>query len=174
VVSPEQGRAADKRDAAVAAELSNVSLQRQVTALKVQSGHIDALTGQLAAAYQALPASSDMDAFTRELSAAAADSGVRLTSIDVGTPAATTEPASAGQQSQSITVTVGSSGSVAAEQRFLHRIQDGARAATLTSVDVTSPSAADETLTIELQVFVQPQTRQQAAAAQQLLAAGTK
>jgi Tfp pilus assembly protein PilO len=178
VVRPEQSRASDKQDTAAAAELSNLALQRQVTALQVQSRQLDGLTGQLAAAYQALPASSDMDAFTRELSAAAAASGVRLTSIAVGTPTATDSAtgstASDGQQSRSITVTVGSSGSVTAQQDFLHRIEDGSRAATLTSVGLVSTAGSNETVTIGLKVFVQPQTAQQAAAAKQLLAAGRK
>ncbi len=197
VVRPELSKASDTRAATSLAQTSNLVLQRHVGDLRSQANQISALTGDLNAARAALPPTSSIDQFTRELSAYAQSNHVRLTSITVsgpkptgatgsaGAPAPAPSPgataaAAAGQavvgHTYSIGVSVVSSGTVADEQHFLRSVQHGSRAVLVTSGALAPPDQSAghstvgmATLTIELQVFVEPQSPQDLAELQKLL-----
>lgn len=196
VVRPELGKADQRHEDAQSAQDSNLALLQQVVALRSRSGQLGELAAQVAAAYQALPATPSLDAFTRELSGDAAASGVTLSGISVGPPTGTGPAAGAASgtatagatgttaaagaaaagaaaagQSRTIAVTVTSTGPVAAEQNFVQRVQGGARAATITSVGLTSQSGGVAAVTIALRLFVQPRSAQQTASLGKLLAA---
>ena len=198
VVSPELDKASSTHDSASSAQDANLLTQQRVDHLRQQAGEMSALTSQLNAAYTALPPTADLDEFTRQLSTYAQDSRVRLTSITVSGPTATSAtgpasgPASGGTsastgapadtavvgQTYSFDVSVVSSGAASDQQTFLQRVQRGARAALVTSAALAPPggssvaqpaNSSTSTLTIELQVYVEPKSPQDQADLQKLL-----
>jgi hypothetical protein len=189
VVNPELGQARAKHDAVDAQRQENWVLQQHVNSLRQQSEQLDRLTQQLDAVSAALPATAGIDTFTRQLSASAEAAHVRISSISADTPtpvdptATATAAASAGiaqpavASTYSIAVTVISSGTTAAQQDFLHRIQSGARAALVSSAALAPPDGSTSaqntlaTLTTQLQVFVAPHSAADLAQLQKLIAA---
>jgi hypothetical protein len=182
VVSPEMSAAASRRDDTAAAEFANLALQRQVAGLRAQTAQIAALEQQLHAAQAALPATAGIDTFTTQLSQYAHATQVLLTAITVGPPAvlagggrpagkapvanapATRAPAPRAVSGSlySIDVSVVTTGTGAAQQAFLNRVQYGARAALVRSAALAPSSAvhsldAPSTMTLSLRVFVEPQ-----------------
>jgi hypothetical protein len=176
VIGPELSSAAGLRSEASNAELQNVVTQSKVTKLKSQAENVAALNASLASALEALPRSSGLPAFTRQLSAQATGSGVRVASIVVGamsltagqSPATTTSAvspsASGGDGVYAIPVTVVSSGSLVHELSFLNAIQTlGPRRALVTSTQFL-PGASSQvasidgaaSVTVQLMVFSAP------------------
>jgi len=170
VVNPELSKASTTRNEVASTQDSNLFLQHRVTTLRDQSQQLGTLANQLRAAGAALPSTAGIDEFTRQLSAYANTSQVRVTSITVGSPAlagssgpgaaapaatatdsatdsATAPPAGAVSttavvgQTYSIEVTVVSAGPAGAQQSFLHQIQNGPRAVFVTSAALAPPAS---------------------------------
>jgi len=203
VVHPELSKASSTRGQVASTQDSNLFLQHRVVALRAQSQQLNSLAGQLRAAGAALPSTAGIDEFTRQLSSYAHAGHVTITSITAGSPAlagssgataagsgaapaagatsaatATGTPATPPTtavvgQTYSIDVTVVSIGSAIDQQSFLRKLQNGPRAAFVTSAALAPPqsgaSSGAATLTTQLQVFVQPQSPQDQAALQKLL-----
>jgi hypothetical protein len=184
VISPELSAAAALRTQATDADLQNSVTQGKVAKLRLQAEHLGELTTSLASALEALPTSSGLPAFTRQLSAQGTLSHVDVTSIVIGsissvnadgatgttptttTPAPTaTAPANAGSTSAgsvyAIPVTVISSGSLTHELAFLKAIQTlGPRRALLTSTQFApggggaQGASIDRSATVTVQLTV--------------------
>jgi hypothetical protein len=183
VISPELSAAAALRTQATDADLQNSVTQGKVAKLRLQAEHLGELTTSLASALEALPTSSGLPAFTRQLSAQGTLSHVDVTSIVIGsissvnadgatgttptttTPAPTATAANAGSTSAgsvyAIPVTVISSGSLTHELAFLKAIQTlGPRRALLTSTQFApggggaQGASIDRSATVTVQLTV--------------------
>lgn len=167
VISPELSSAASLRSAASNAELQNSVTQAKVTKLKLQAANLTDLNARLATALDALPTTSGLPAFTRQLNAQATAAGVHVTSIVIGSiglaspdaaapaptptttnaattaPAATVHTSSAAGGLYAIPVTLISSGSLVDELVFLKVIQTvGPRRVLVRSTQIAPGSAA--------------------------------
>jgi len=182
-ISPELSSADSLRSETANTEMLNISAQAKLNALKNKSEHKDELVSSLRSALAALPADSGLPDLTRQVSAQASATHVTLTSITVGATTAVGAPAgapanvtSAGLSATAITLST--NGTLAQQVAFLHAVQvDGPRRALVTSVQLTPSSDAGSgsvdgasTWTIQLSVFSQPQTAQQRAQLDKLLA----
>ena len=162
LVGPEFDAAASTRASAADAAQQGQQLQAHVDQLRAQQSQLPALRQQLSAARAAVPSDSGADAFTRELSVAAAATHVKLTSISVGTPAAMTGAGGQVTGVFTLAVSVVTTGEPSAQFAFLHALQNGARAALVTGAALAPPAttagttSAGTTMTVSLTVFADP------------------
>ncbi len=186
VISPELSSASSLRTEASDSDWQNTMLQSKVNKLAQESKNVGALTSALSAAIAALPTSSGLSGFTRQLTSQATAYHVEIQSIAVGSVSVVTADGTAtatdatsttaAGQLYAVPVTVVSTGSLAHQVAFLHAIQAiGPRRALVSSVQVgasgsTSGSIdADDTATIQLTAFSAPQTPEQLAELKKLL-----
>lgn len=95
VISPKLDDAATVRANAAAAADQNDVLQAKVDKLRVESASLPKLVKDLDTLQVALPPTSSLDAFTRQLTQQAAHAKVTVTSIVIGTPTAVKADAAA-------------------------------------------------------------------------------
>ncbi|MCU1659195.1 MAG: hypothetical protein JWO57_3851 [Pseudonocardiales bacterium] len=185
VISPELSSASSLRSQAQNTELNNVMLQAKAAKLREQSKGIDVLSSKLSDALSALPATSDLSTFTRQVNRQATQNQVQLTSVAVGTAssatangAATTPAANATPgQLVAIPVTLISTGSLRHQLDFLKAVQAvGPRRVLVTSTQIAPGAGAvvssidgSASITIQLSAFVAPQTQRQLTQLQKLL-----
>jgi hypothetical protein len=100
VVSPELSNASSLDEQTVASQTQNISLQSKIHRLQADNSNMDALVASLRQARTALPVTTGLAEFTRQLSAYATEYGVVISGITAGDPAALTSatpaPAAAG------------------------------------------------------------------------------
>jgi hypothetical protein len=145
VISPELSSASSLRTAADNAEAQNTTTQANVNRLRRQAENVGELNAKLAKALSALPTTSGLPAFTRQLNAQARATGVDVSSIVIGAlslanpagtaatpatpatttgaPAVTSQPVSAAGGVYAIPITMISTGSLVHELVFLKEIQ---------------------------------------------------
>jgi hypothetical protein len=190
VVNPKLSEARDADARTVDAQTANLALNARVQKLRAQSDALSTIQDALRSVREALPTSADVDVFTRQLSADAAGAGVTVTSIVAASPVPVVgsgKPVSGnGVAAQSVAgqlfsihVSVVTDGPDSAQQKFLRAVQDGARAALVTATSVapsstTGPNARTgrSTMTVEMNVFVAPQSPEAEEALQKQLSAG--
>jgi pyruvate/2-oxoglutarate dehydrogenase complex dihydrolipoamide acyltransferase (E2) component len=90
VVSPELSNASSLDEQTVASQTQNVSLQSKIHRLQADNSNMDALVASLHQARTALPVTTGLAEFTRQLSAYATEYGVVISGITAGDPAALT------------------------------------------------------------------------------------
>lgn len=189
VIHPQLSSAASLRTQAAEADAQNSLALVKVATLRNQAKDLGSLTAALTSALEALPPTSGLPAFTRQLSAQAKTSHVTVSGISIGSVnvtgsagATTTAPSNAAPTSAAgglyaIPVTITSSGRLAGELAFLTAIQTvGPRRALVTSTQFAPGSGAKEasidgsaTVTVQLSVFSAPLNPAQAAQLQKLL-----
>lgn len=195
VVNPKLGDARDADARTEQAQTANAVLNARVQRLRTKSDAQAAIQQALRSVREALPTSAAVDVFTSQLSEDAQRAGVTITSIvasppvpvvGTGTPTAGTSPSGQGVAGSgvagrlfSVHVALVSDGPSAAQQTFLRSVQDGARVALVTSVSVAPSSTSQanspvhrSTMTVELEVFVAPQSPEAEEALQRQLSAG--
>jgi hypothetical protein len=185
VVSPELSNASSLDEQTVASQTQNITLQSKIHRLQADNSNMDALLTSLQQARTALPVTTGLADFTRQLSGYARQYGVTISGITAGDPSALTSPApaaaatpapaastppakpaagtvpSAAGQVYALPLTVVVKGTGANDLRFLASVQGPGRRAALVSGtqltgDTTKHGAAMQ-LTIQLQLFVAPQ-----------------
>lgn len=190
VVNPKLSEASDADARTADAQTANLALNARVQKLRAQTDALSTIQGALRTVREALPTSADIDVFTRQVSADATRAGVTVTSIVAATPVPVSGTGKAvsgnGVAAQnvagqlfSIHVSVVTDGPAAAQQTFLRAMQDGARVALVTAVSVAPSSTGSVTLhgsrstmTVEMNVFVAPQSPEAEEALQKQLSAG--
>ena len=157
LISPKNAETDDVRSSAADASNQLVTLKRQVAALKAESKKVKSYTAQLETNQKALPTTSGVPDFLRELQDSGAAVNVNISSVSVGAP----------QLSKDVTtvyelpISLSAAGSVANMSAFLKRLQEvQPRAVLLRSVGLTESTTATtgttETASISLVAFVSP------------------
>lgn len=171
VVRPEVAGTSSLKTQTADVQVQNIVLAQKVTSLRKQNDKLPQLITQLAAKTQELPSDGSLQDYTRQLISQAALSGVKLQSITAGavslagpTAGATSAGSPAGKLFQ-IPVSISALGSLTANRALLRAIQQaGPRRSLLTSVQFTPTQAkvpnidTFSTMTLQLMVFVAPQT----------------
>lgn len=178
-VSPALSHVSSVNSQTAQAQQQNDVLRAKVAHLQQVDAGIADLRTKVAQAREALPVGDGLPDFTRQLQAQAASARVTLTSITAGAPAvvgagpAAAAPATpkgaatnAAGKLYSIPVTLVTAGSLIHQRGILNEVQAmGPRLALVTSVGFSPGSSAtttsidnNVTMTVQMQVFVAPQT----------------
>ena len=184
-IGPELSNASSLDSQTADAQTQNLTLQAKIRKLRQDNADMTALTTSLQQARTALPIDTDISGYTHQLSQYADQNHVTVTGINASVPVSAT--AKPGQPTTPVTgsvagnlfalpMTVIIKGSIANDLSYLKAVQADPRAALVTSVQLANDAAktgALSQLTIQLQVYVAPQTPAVTAALQQQLAAGS-
>ena len=185
-VGPELSNASSLDSQTTDAQVQNITLQSKIHRLQKANADMTTLTGALVQARAALPVSTDIAAYTRQLTSYAAGSHVVVTGISAATPvSATSKPGqpstpaagSAAGELYALPLTVIVKGPVSADLKFLHAVQADQRAALVTATQLANDSSANSRLTqltVQLEVFVAPLSPDATAALQKLLITTSK
>jgi len=159
VISPQHEQTGSLSGQATQAQDKIPGLRRKLDDLRVQNSKIDEYRAQLIRDRQALPATSGLSDFLREIQSAGTTVGVSVSGLMVG--AATQVPAGSSQVfALSVTLTV--SGEVGRLGQFLDQLQQvQPRAVLINSVNAVPNGQSESfangvTLTLAMQVFVSP------------------
>lgn len=185
-VSPELSNASSLNSQTADAQTQNLALQAKIRKLQRDNANMSTLASSLLQARTALPFELGIAEYTHRLSDYAGLNHVTVTAVNAsppvtanpapGKPAAAPVAGSTAGKLFALPMTVIVKGNIANDLAYLRTVQADPRAALVTSVQLANDASktADLTqLTIQLQVFVAPQTPAVAAALQQQLAAGS-
>jgi Tfp pilus assembly protein PilO len=152
LISPAYAEAASLRQQTVADQDGLPGLVRQLRELERQHADLPSYRQELERGLLALPADPDLSAFLREVQAAGDATGVSVSGVTVGMPAAV----SGDNKATSLQVSVSVDGTAAKLNAFLDQLQvTQPRAVLVTSVGLASPpKATTVTMTMTMQVFV--------------------
>jgi Tfp pilus assembly protein PilO len=159
LISPQSEQTARLAADADAAQQRLIPLRHRLVELRQQNGKLAEYEARLARGRQALPTTSGLTDFLRELETAGTAAGVTVTSVVVGAP---TQTPVAGAKLYALPITLTGTGTVAQCDEFLVQLQQKQPRAVLIST-VNEVPAADSstlggtvTLTVGLQTFVAP------------------
>jgi Tfp pilus assembly protein PilO len=147
------------RDRDEAAQIRLLALQRRLVELRQQNVKLEQFRAQLARDRQALPTTSALSDFLRELQTVGANTGVSVTGLTVGTP---TQVTAAGAQMFAIPMTLVALGTTAQLPTFLDQLQQVQPRAVLINGLNAVPAGLSEslsggvTLTLTMQIFMAP------------------
>lgn len=159
LIAPQNHETSSLRDRTTAAELRLPSLRSKLAQLREQSGDLAQYQAKLDQERKALPTTSRMTDFLRQLQAAGDASGVTVSGLTVGAP---TEVTGAGTAIYALPVSATIRGKAAKVEAFLNQIQQVQPRAVLiisaNAVPDTGSSLADTVeLSLGMQVFVAPE-----------------
>lgn len=184
-ISPKRSDAATTRAQTASVQAQNGVLAASNAALARQKKHLSSYQTQFVRALDALPGNSQLPAFSVAVTTAATLTHVDVKSISIGdqvavvsttaaaapttasassSPTATTTsdaaavPAvasSSAASEYSIPVTIDVKGTAAADTAFVHALETGMRAATVTSAQLTS-GRHTVTMTLQVNIFTAP------------------
>jgi Tfp pilus assembly protein PilO len=157
-IGPQNDQTGRLQDQADAARLRLSSLQHRLAELRLQNGDLPRYRAQLALDRQALPQTSGLPDFLRELHAAADGRGVAVSGLVVGTAGTV---AGSATPVYALPVTLTAVGTTATLNPFLDQLQRVQPRAVLvntvnTVTNTTAAQAGTVTLTLTMQVFVAP------------------
>ena len=185
-IGPELSNASSLNSQTTDAQNQNAALQVNIRKLQRQNADMTALTTALQQARSALPVDTDIAAYTRQLSTYATANHVQVTGISASSPISATakpgQPAppatgSAAGQLYALPLTVIVKGTIADDLKYLRAVQTDQRAALVGATQLANDASKTgklTQLTIQLYVFVAPQTPEVAAELQKQLATTTK
>jgi Tfp pilus assembly protein PilO len=159
VIGPQYAQTSSLREQAVTTQLRMTSLQHRLAELRQENERLPQHRAQLTRDRQALPATSALSDFLRELHTAGDSKGVSVTGFVVGTP---TQVVAAGTQVYALPITLTASGTAAKLSQFLDQLQQvQPRAVLISSVNAVPGDdggsfAGAVTLTLNLRAFVDP------------------
>ncbi|MDQ1733274.1 MAG: hypothetical protein QOK10_3433 [Pseudonocardiales bacterium] len=185
-VSPELSSASSLKSQTADAQTQNITLQAKIRKLQDDNQKMATIQASLADARKALPVDAGLAAFTRQLVAAGVQNGVTVVSVSASTPILPTaktgaaapaagKSTSAAGQLYAIPVTLTAKGAPANELKFLAALQGtGKRAALIVSTQLSADTTARANgnsiqMSVQLQVFVAPQSPADQAALDKLL-----
>ena len=157
LISPKNAEADDVRSQAADSAAQLITLKHQVAALKAESAKMASYKAQLKTNQQALPSTSGVPDFLRQLQDSGTAVNVEIGNLSVGAP----QPAKGVATVYELPISLGAAGSVADISSFLKRLQEvQPRAVLITSVGLTqsdvTTGAAAMTASISLSAFVSP------------------
>ena len=158
LISPRYSRTADLHEKTEAAELRLPTLEHRLAELRQQQSNRARYDAQLRTDQKALPTTSGLPDFLRELQAAGDSHGVRVTDVAVG---GTMEVTAAGGKYYALPVTLTAEGKADALGDFLNELQQvQPRAVLITSANLAAADSSGALgtgtvkLTLGVQVFV--------------------
>lgn len=155
LISPKNAERDDAQSRVAAAGADLTALKRQAATLKAESAKLPAYTAQLTMNRKALPATSGVPDFLRQLQVSGTAVDVEISGISVGGPALSKAVPTVYELPISLTA----SGRAGNLSKFLDRLQIvQPRAVLLTSVGLTGAPPAVVTAAISLTAFVSPPT----------------
>jgi len=186
-VSPELSNASSLNSQTADAQSQNLALQAKIRKLQRDNANMSTLASSLQQARTALPFEIGVADYTHRLSDYAGQAHVTIAAVNAsppvtanpapGRPASAPIAGSTAGKLFALPMTVIVKGNVLNDLVYLKAVQSDPRASLVTSVQLTGDTsktgAVVTQLTIQLQVFVAPQTPEVAAALQQQLAAGS-
>jgi Tfp pilus assembly protein PilO len=159
-ISPQKGQTSELRDEAAMTEVRLTTLQQRLVELRKQHQNLAEYRAQLVRDRKALPTTSGLSDFLRELQAAGDKEGVSVSGVAVGIPS---QVAAGGTKVYSLPITLTADGSGGRLYRFLDQVQQvQPRAVLITSTSAVAEQqtkgsiAGSTTLTLGLQAFVAP------------------
>jgi Tfp pilus assembly protein PilO len=158
-ISPQKGETSSLRDQLATSELRQTELQHKLADLRRQNARMPQYLAQLGHDRQALPTTSSLSSFLREVQAAGDATGVAMKSMLVGSP---TQLSAGGKQVYALQIGLTVAGTSVHLNRFLDELQQRRPRAVLIAsaneapADQTGTLAGSVTLTLSLQVFVAP------------------
>jgi Tfp pilus assembly protein PilO len=155
LISPQNAETEDAQDRVDAGTTEVSVLRRRAAVLKAETAQLPAYTAKLAANLRAMPTTSGVPDFLRQLQDSGAAVGVEITGINVGEPQQSTAVPAAFELPISLVV----SGGAGNLSKFLDRLQNvQPRAVLVSSVGLTSTTDKGMTAAISLKAFVSPPT----------------
>ena len=158
-ISPKKAQTSRLQNQLAATEVRQTVLQQRLGDLRRQNSRMPQYLAQLARDRQALPMTSNLSNFLRELQAAGDSTGVSVTGLLVGAP---TQVTVAGKQVFSLQIGLTATGTAAHLNLFLDQLQQvQPRAVLISSANAVSVGQAGTlagtvTLTLSLQAFIAP------------------
>ncbi len=158
-VSPQKGQTSSLQDQLAATQVRQTVLQHRLGDLRRQNSRMPQFLAQLARDRKALPTTSNLSNFLRELQAAGDSTSVSVTGLLVGAP---TQVTVAGKQVFSLQIGLTATGTAAHLNLFLDQLQQvQPRAVLISSANAVSVGQAGTlagtvTLTLSLQAFIAP------------------
>jgi Tfp pilus assembly protein PilO len=167
LINPRNSEIDDLHAQALSAQDRSVPLLNRLKVLRQQNAELQRYRDELDQRRVALPTTSELPAFLRQLQTAGEASAVSVDGLTVGTP---TQVTTAGTRVHALPVTVTAVGAAGNLNGFLDKLQqEQARAALITKADLTisdQQSLRDRyDLSLTLQVFVAPPSAAQASPA---------
>ncbi len=159
LISPQKAQTSSLQDQTAASELRLSSVQHRLAELRRQNKALPRYRAQLARDRDALPATSGLSDFLRELQAAGDSAGVSVRGVNVGAPS---EVTGAATPVYALPITVTAAGDMAPLGRFLDQLQQVQPRAVLIASANADPDeqggslAGRSSLTLNLQAFVAP------------------
>ena len=173
-IRPQLSSASSLRSQTTDSQLTNDVLRAKLRTLEKADQQRSSLAAELSAARDALPTTNGLPDLTRQIAAQTAATQVALTGIRASAPVLTSSSATGAATATgnpagklfAIPVTLTTVGALTNQRNFLEAVQqDGPRAALVSSVSFLPSSNATTgslssitTMTVQLQVFVAPQT----------------
>jgi Tfp pilus assembly protein PilO len=159
LIAPKNAEADEVRSSAADATAQLIILKHQVAALKAESAKLDSYKTQLQTNQKALPTTSGVPDFLRQLQDSGTAVDVDISNVSVGAPELTKDVAGVYQ----LPISLSAAGTVADMSAFLNRLQQvQPRAVLLKSVgltestDVATGATSMQTASISLLAFVSP------------------
>jgi Tfp pilus assembly protein PilO len=174
LVGPEFSSTSSLKNQTSDVQLQNIVLQQKVGQLRKQNDQIGSITDAYAKNVLSLPPENDLQDFLRQLNVQAALTKVRLDGVTAGGPSISRADGAAAPAGQvaaaghlfSVPVSISTTGSLKAERAFLTAVQQvGPRRSLVTAVQF-APNPGSKilnidtlnTMTLQVLVFVAPQT----------------
>jgi Tfp pilus assembly protein PilO len=153
LISPKKAETADAQGRTEDANAQLIALKRQAATLKAESVKLPAYTAQKATLLKALPTTSGVPDFLRQLQDSGSAVDVEISGINVGGPA----PSKAVPSVFELPISLTALGGAVNVSKFLDRLQAiQPRAVLLVSVSLTGAPPADVSVSISLKAFVSP------------------
>jgi Tfp pilus assembly protein PilO len=160
LISPQNAETRDAQNRVDAGDAQLAVLTRQAAVLKAETAQLPAYSAKLAANLRAMPTTSGVPDFLRQLQDSGAAVGVEITGINVGGP----QPSTAVPAAFELPISLVVEGRAGNLSKFLNRLQNvQPRAVLLSSVGLTSTTGEAMTAAISLKAFVSPPTATPAA-----------
>jgi len=185
-VSPELSNASSLNSQTADAQTQNLTLQAKIRKLQRDNADMATLSTSLQQARTALPFEISIADYTHRLSDYASQNHVMVAAVNAsppvsavtapGKPAAAPVAGSTAGKLFALPLTIIVKGNVINDLGYLKAVQTDPRAALVTSVQLAADASKTGNLTqltIQVQVFVAPQTPEVTAALQQQLATGS-
>jgi hypothetical protein len=165
LIGPQRAETQSLRERVTVSEDQAVVLQRRLTELRAQAAELPRYRAELATNRKALPTVPDTPDFVREVQAAGEQTGVAVTSVSVGEPAAGTAgaPAAGGSTAAvpgvfTLPIALTCKGSANQLQAFLDQLQrERPRAVLVRTVSLAAGEGGNEfAANLQLDAFVAP------------------
>jgi Tfp pilus assembly protein PilO len=159
LISPQYAQAASETGKAEAAATRLNAMRHKLSELREQNADLPKYQEQLARDRQALPTTSGVDDFLRELQAMGDSTGISVTGLAIG---ASTHIPAAGVEVYALPLTLNATGDIAKVSNFVTELQlERPRAVLVTSVGVVPSGqgtsiAGPVNLTLNLRIYVAP------------------